>query len=878
MPDPTPSEKNQKYRFEVALSFAGDNKRDLVRRVAENLRDALGSGKVFFDEWFEAELAGPDAQIVLQSIYGSESRLVVTCVCQRYNDKPWTQEEWRAIQAFERNLRDAGSGNQRRMRFLPLRFGEGEIDGLFATALVPDVRSRTPEEIAGLVLDRLVLAGGPQIPEDKRPKGFDPSRDPKIVSENRKKLENALKLALSAFKGQPEIFIDPTLTRDRDSINGENLLSKLVENPRSTIVVAQPQFGQTCLCHHLRLEAYKNGQLWVYLDASSTKTRKVLASIQEQLASFNSANPIPDAIILDSWNEDIIDHANMLRCLDSEFPKTPILVMANYTEPTFRSGFSFSQLQREFEFLHLQPMRRGQIRELVTKYGEAKNLPSDDAVITKVVKDLAALNMHRTPLNCLTLLRVFEKDQNEEIINRTKLIKTVLFILFTDTESFTYASSKPDVDECEYVLGKFCKGLIERGELGFNHQEFRSALRGFCDEKLMSVDVDVVIDILESNSIILRVGDRMNFKHSYWIFYFAASYMLHDPVFAEYILSDRRYVNFPEIIEFYTGTDGRRSDAVDILVSDTEGLIRSVDKKIGITEDFNPYEDISWAPSDQVVESMRLAVSSKVETSNVPDEIKDGHADKDYDCSAPYDQTIRNFLHDYSVISLVQAIRASSRALRNSKYVDSGLKLRMLRSVMDGWSSIMRVAFVLAPQLAHCGRAGFDGFGLILGEGFDGSYQKRLKDILLSGPHNVVRLLKDDLSSGKIGPLANSLLTGKVSNIQKQFLARFLIQERPTGWYQAVFEYMNLLHRNSFYLWDLSSAIDAEFDLGFTTSEERQRLRSLKEVVVAKHIEGPKSGRSKAKALSPSQAINEKNRLPIDKIRAASRRDIKGKP
>lgn len=334
----------------------------------------------------------------------------------------------------------------------------------------------------------------------------------------------------------------------------------------------------------------------------------------------------------------------------------------------------------------------------------------------------------------------------------------------------------------------------------------------------MSVDVDVVIDILESNSILLRVGDRMKFKHSYWIFYFAASYMLHDAAFAEHILSDRRYVNFPEIIEFYTGTDGRRSDAVDTLVADTEALIASVDKKIGIKEDFNPYEEICWAPSEQDVESMRLAVSSKVETSNVPDEIKDGHADKDYDCSAPYDQTIRNFLHDYSVISLVQANRASSRALRNSKYVDSDLKLRMLKSVMDGWSSITRVVFVLAPQLAHCGRAGLDGFGLILGEGFEGSYQKRLKDILLSGPHNVVRLLKDDLSSGKIGPLANRVLTGAIDNVQKQFLARFLIHERPTGWYKAVFEYMNLLHRNSFYLWDLSGAINSEYDLGFTTS------------------------------------------------------------
>src|SRR5689334_19758352 len=99
------------YTFEIALSFAGDNKRAMVREVAELLQAQVGWGRVFFDEWFEAELAGADAHVVLQRIYGSSTRLVVSCICQRYNEKPWTQEEWRAIQSLERKLRDGGSRN-----------------------------------------------------------------------------------------------------------------------------------------------------------------------------------------------------------------------------------------------------------------------------------------------------------------------------------------------------------------------------------------------------------------------------------------------------------------------------------------------------------------------------------------------------------------------------------------------------------------------------------------------------------------------------------------------------------------------------------------------------------------------------------------------
>ena len=156
-------DRSSDYRFEIAISFAGDNKRDQVRRVAEILRDELGEGKVFFDEWFEAEIAGPDAHVVLQNIYRKQARLVATCFCQGYQEKPWTQDEWRAIQSLERTLRDAGSENLKRMRFLPLRFGDGDVDGLFDTAIVPDVRDRSPEQIADLILQRLRLSKGESV-------------------------------------------------------------------------------------------------------------------------------------------------------------------------------------------------------------------------------------------------------------------------------------------------------------------------------------------------------------------------------------------------------------------------------------------------------------------------------------------------------------------------------------------------------------------------------------------------------------------------------------------------------------------------------------------------------------------------------------------
>jgi TIR domain len=170
----TPRNSKTEFRFDVAISFASDNKRDKVRRIAELLQDELGVGKVFFDEWCEAEIAGHDAPDYFQNVYGRQTQLVVVCVCARYNEKPWTQDEWRAIKAFERGLRDVNTGNVKRMRFLPLRFGEGDVDGLFSTAIVPDVRDRTPEQIVELIIERLRLSRGGAPTEDHSiPSGTD---------------------------------------------------------------------------------------------------------------------------------------------------------------------------------------------------------------------------------------------------------------------------------------------------------------------------------------------------------------------------------------------------------------------------------------------------------------------------------------------------------------------------------------------------------------------------------------------------------------------------------------------------------------------------------------------------------------------------------
>jgi hypothetical protein len=157
-------------RFQVAFSFAGAQ-RDIVRAVAEHVEHLLDRGSVFFDEWFEYYIAGDDADLRLQDIYQKRAELVVVCVSSAYNDRPWTQLEHRAIRALTMSL---GRMSQESLRLLPIRVGDGDVEGIHFNAIVPDVRGRSPDAIAQLIAARLEHVrkgplGSRPIPVHSRP-------------------------------------------------------------------------------------------------------------------------------------------------------------------------------------------------------------------------------------------------------------------------------------------------------------------------------------------------------------------------------------------------------------------------------------------------------------------------------------------------------------------------------------------------------------------------------------------------------------------------------------------------------------------------------------------------------------------------------------
>ncbi|NQV27777.1 MAG: TIR domain-containing protein [Rhodopirellula sp.] len=142
------TEDHMPKRFDVALSFPGEH-RTFVEEVAKSLSRSLTREKVFYDRFYEAELARPNLDTYLQHIYHNDVNLVVVVLCKEYDEKEWCGLEFRAIRDLIKKRRDD--------EIMFVRVAQGDVKGVFGIDGYVDAQNRPASEIAGVIRDRLKI-------------------------------------------------------------------------------------------------------------------------------------------------------------------------------------------------------------------------------------------------------------------------------------------------------------------------------------------------------------------------------------------------------------------------------------------------------------------------------------------------------------------------------------------------------------------------------------------------------------------------------------------------------------------------------------------------------------------------------------------------
>lgn len=619
----------------------------------------------------------------------------------------------------------------------------------------------------------------------------------------------------------------------------------LVDNLRSLVIRAPSQFGLTCLGRFIALQHWQQnakGNVVAMLDVLTIPAHRqgILHAFDERCRTLGVETCSVAAIILDNYSGDKRSR-RILKELRYAYPQVPTIVLQSIDDCARIADAVEIDDVAQFETLYLWALSKARIRELVTGYVHDVDDLDDDRVTTKVTADIEALNIHRSPMNCLMILKLAEHIFEESPVNRTEMIGRVLTVLFIQFDQIPRYATRPDLKDCEYALGYFCEWLVRNEKTTFSKHEFYKKAMEYCKDQLFDLDFEVLFAFLATTNILVSKGNEFGFRFSYWLYYFAAHRMHHNEEFASFILSDGRYAAYPELVEFYAGIDRRRHDAVVRLTADLARMNSDFLTRTQINPDLNPFRNAKWTPDNNSLRQLKEEVKDGMTASALPAAVKDAVADRQYDRARPYYQELRQFIDTSSLHQLMQAIRGSARVLRNSDHVDPQAKSALLDEVMLSWIRVCQILVILSPVLAVQRRASFEDIAFYL-YSWDENEEPidRWQKILTCILDNVVTWFQDDIFSKKMGALLRNHVETHRGELSETLVLLVMIRQKAPGWVEETKRFILKEHKNSFYLSRIFAALWSESRIGFFSERTRQELKHLAAMTIARHDAGVK--------------------------------------
>jgi len=478
----------------------------------------------------------------------------------------------------------------------------------------------------------------------------------------------------------------------------------------------------------------------------------------------------------------------------------------------------------------MAPMQLSQLRNMVSVYNKKRRIGEEEIVLKRLNDDIQNFNMHRTPLNCISLLEVFSNSFDENPVNRTAMIERLLRIIFENEDVPNY-KSLPDVKDCEFAIGYYCEQMIRKEQYYFGSKQFYDRISDFCKQQKITLDINYLFSILLKNQILCQYdNDLYGFRFAFWVYYFAAMRMTKSQEFAKFILEKENYAHYPEVLEFYTGSDRTRNDAAQIVIQDINKVTEKVHDKVGLPDKMNPLQHLRHGITDEQATKAINKLDDQLKQSKLPTSIKDALDDSNYNPSMPFHQDVRKVWENYSVNYLQEMIGIASKVLRNSDYILPENKVNLLDAITDAWLNTIRVVYLMAPALAMDGKAGYDDFRLHLDDSFDtksGDKKQLLIDIMSAIPHNIITWYKDNIYSSKLADLLYEKIEKETNPVIKHVLINLVIYEQPDHWDSVVRNYLDKSDKHSFYFGDTLSSLRMMYAKGAMSETNIAKTKTL---------------------------------------------------
>ena len=654
-----------------------------------------------------------------------------------------------------------------------------------------------------------------------------------------------------------------TLNQHHDKIERDLDYIDIFNSDKSYQIVAPGQFGLTCYAKYLALKAWSmNQQYWVYIDTKGWNLSKVERLIESSHKALHIKIEDSSCVIFDNWNNNTKDIDKIFSKITRICKCKRLILLTHFNEPIVMDFDRDNNVS--FSRVFLKEISRKDLRTIVGSMDHDHQIADENEVVERLNQDIIALNMHRTPLNTIQFMTAYSKDFDKRPINRTKVMDSVLRAIFDNPDSLYY-SDKIDDKNCKFIMGFFCSYLAKKRVLYFTEDEFYKICTPFAEAQYNATNLRDLIQLLKTYQILEPVDCYIQFRQAYWISYFVACQMNYDASFADEMINDNHAIYDADLMDFFTGLDGRNNKAAEIACKTLLTISDKVVTSVGIDGEFNPFKDIKWRLNESRAGITQERIEQQIKDSRMPDDIKEAAADSNFDSVRPYTQQIFNFLDQYDGQHLIQILTSSSRILRNSEFISPENKELLAERIFNGWEVLMRVLFYLSPLMAKNGFGGLGGANFKLSDEFPKDYAECLKMIVINMPYNIIKWFKNDFYSDKLLPLlTRRFLCSHDNMIIRHLTALIICNARPKDLQQIIIPYISSIGKNTYYLGDLYTALRHIYSYDFMKNSELKQTEYLIKACYMKHLTGMTTPNKDAinsfegkNGLLPSRKIDE---------------------
>lgn len=672
-----------------------------------------------------------------------------------------------------------------------------------------------------------------------------------------------------------ELFVPPQLIKEIEIINGSSdtpervehdvSFQEIVSSKRNQIIYGKSEYGKTTLLQQIALETLEvaKGEFEqkapVLINFQYIKKGKdrIEALIRGALPETPDDCSIKDlltegllTVLIDDVNFRDSDRYSELREFMGSYPKNRYIISSLRNSDGNYQSIVDTKVAISFEHMFMKPMRRKDMRELVENW-DSDGQMDREAVLNRVLNDIANINIPVTAVNGTILLSIFESHANFTPINRSVLIERFVEVLLEKRSKNQAARETFDFRNRTHFLSALAVHMTINNSYVLSEGKVISFTESYLGALGIKHDASKLIRELTNARIILKRNDGcISFRYRAFLEYFIASRMHEDSEFRAWVLDETRYFSFVNEIQYYAGIGRDDKALLEMLGNRFAALSASTFKNSEINVDLASIDNVSLPQKDDTSEKILDTIEKEVHGPRMTDEERDEILEGELPIDVEGRQEVfRPAPKDEGSLWFTVLI-IYSNVLRNLELIPDPIKRRHLRKLLEAWGSFLQISLWNIPNLAEQKHAIVNGLRYHVQVPSHFTTGQTARFLFLEIPNAVGKIVYGALGTPKLQSQISTPteLEDNEENVLKYFRALLGIDLRIPGWIDSTSRFIADVRGNRYFTESIIWKLSETHALQPLDENHTKQLRNVIATSIADMRGGTKEDRSKQRS------------------------------